>query len=188
MSAVIHFDFELLNLIQTLHSDILDRLMIALTYLGSFGLPWLVAVIILVMRRETRRQGFVILFSMAIGLLLGSVVLKHLVIRERPFNSPAAIFTMRDLLITPPLDRYSFPSSHSITSFAAATGIALRGGRWGVPALVLAALISFSRVYLYVHFPTDVIAGALIGVLCTLGVGKLADLLEKHIAKKAARV
>ena len=97
------------------------------------------------------------------GLLLGEIALKNIICRPRPFQDMPGI----PLLIPPP-SGYSFPSGHSCASFAAATIIFLKDRRPGAAALALAALIAFSRVFLFVHYPTDVLAGSLLGVLCAL--------------------
>lgn len=99
-----------------------------------------------------------------IGALLCNVTLKPLVARLRPFEIAD---TMRQLLIDPPSD-FSFPSGHTTSSFAAATALAAARARGGLAAMILAAVIAFSRLYLYVHYPTDVIAGALIGAFSGL--------------------
>ena len=100
---------------------------------------------------------------MALGLCLlcGNLLLKPLIGRIRPFNVQDAI----TLLIAAPLD-YSFPSGHTMSSFAAAMVLLLTDRRMGIPAMLLAGLIAFSRMYLYVHYPTDILGGALLGILC----------------------
>ena len=106
------------------------------------------------------------LLSMLAAFLVGEVFLKNVVDRPRPFQTyPGAV----QLLIQEPAS-WSFPSGHSAASFAAATVIFAYFRRWGAAALGLAALIAFSRVFLFVHYPTDVLAGAALGALCALGV------------------
>lgn len=90
--------------------------------------------------------------------VVGNLILKNLVARSRPFS----LNTTVNLLISAPTD-YSFPSGHTMASFVAAMILYHTDKRLGIPALMLAFLIAFSRLYLYVHFPSDVIAGALIG-------------------------
>ena len=96
-------------------------------------------------------------------LLIGNLTLKPLVARIRPYD--VAGF---DQLLIGKLSDYSFPSGHTLASFAAATVLVVMDRKWGVVALIIATLISFSRLYLYVHFPTDVLAGFVIGVIISL--------------------
>ena len=91
--------------------------------------------------------------------------LKNIIARERPYNTEEALLTVENLLIGAPSGRFSFPSGHAISSFSAATVILLYSKKLGIPAIILAALICFTRLYLYVHFPSDVICGALFGIL-----------------------
>ena len=93
------------------------------------------------------------------------MVLKNVIARERPYNTEGALLTVENLLIGAPSGRFSFPSGHAISSFSAATVILLYSKKLGIPAIILAALICFTRLYLYVHFPSDVICGALFGIL-----------------------
>lgn len=97
--------------------------------------------------------------GLACCAVIGNLILKNLVARSRPFFFNTAV----DLLISVPTD-YSFPSGHTMSSFTAAVILYHADKRLGIPALILAFLIAFSRLYLYVHFPSDVIAGALIGI------------------------
>ena len=108
------------------------------------------------------------LFSIIIGFLVGNVALKNIFERQRPCWIDPSV----PLLVHVPSD-FSFPSGHSMASFAGATAIYLNHKTWGIPALVLAALIGFSRLYLFVHFPTDVLAGTLVGILSALAVRKI---------------
>lgn len=174
---ITNIDFMILNSLQTLRSPALDWIMAALTYIGSTGLLWIVPGLVLFCRRRTRKSGAVILGAMLLGQLLGTMILKNIVMRPRPFAFPQALMTADTLVIPPPMGRWSFPSSHTVTAFAGGAGIFLIHKKWGVVALITAALIGVSRLYLYVHFPTDVLAGAALGAVCAL----LVELIMKKI-------
>lgn len=179
-------DFTVLNLIQHLRCPPLDTVMIILTFLGDYAIPWTIAALFLLLKKGERRRGLTIALAMIIGIITGSVILKHVFLRERPFNNPAGLLVLNDLILSPPVDRFSFPSGHSITSFAAATGIFMWNRKFGAAALALAGLIAFSRLYVYVHFPSDVLAGIVIGILCAVAADRFTAFLENKIIKKGS--
>lgn len=157
-------DFGILDFIQThLRSGLMDRMMPFITQFGNAGWLWILLGLGFAATRRYRERGFKMLLALAGCLLVGNLTLKPLVARMRPF----ALREEMLLLIAAPTD-FSFPSGHTMASFAAATVLFLEDRSLGIPALVLAALIAFSRLYLYVHFPSDVACGLVIGVL--LGV------------------
>lgn len=130
------------------------------TLLGNGGWFWLVSAMLLLIPKKTRGIGIAALLALIIGALITNVTLKNLVARTRPYEVVDGL----KLLIARPRD-YSFPSGHACASFAAAmVYYRMAPKRWGVPAVILAALISFSRLYVGVHYPSDVLAGALIGI------------------------
>ena len=137
----------------------LDAVMPAVTSLGNGGLVWIAVALILTAVKKYRVAGIAVLIALILNLLIGNVILKPLIARVRPCDINTAV----KLLIPRPTD-YSFPSGHTLSSFAAATVIFLRDKRFGTAALILASLIAFSRLYLYVHYPTDVLAGIVIGI------------------------
>jgi undecaprenyl-diphosphatase len=104
-----------------------------------------------------------VMCALLIGALIGEVGLKHLVCRPRPFIVNPDVIPP----ITPP-SGYSFPSGHSCSSFVAVTIMFVRDKRIGIPALVLGILIAFSRLYNYVHFPSDVLCGILLGIISAI--------------------
>ena len=160
IDAVTRGDLAILDFMQAhLSCGFLDTVMPALTRLGDSGVIWIVLAAALLLFPRTRKYGLAAALALVIGALLCNVTLKPLVARLRPFEIAD---TMRQLLIDPPSD-FSFPSGHTTSSFAAATALAAARARGGLAAMILAAVIAFSRLYLYVHYPTDVIAGALIG-------------------------
>lgn len=147
---------------QHCHTDWLDTVMPVISWLGNSGAVWiLLGLGILVLSRRQRATGFQVLLALLLSLIICNLILKNGVGRIRPFALNDAV----ELLIPPPGDP-SFPSGHTSASFAAAAVLLLTRwrGRWA--ALVLAGLIAFSRLYLYVHFPTDVLGGLVVGVLC----------------------
>lgn len=143
-------------------NPVLDEIMIAVSRLGNKGIIWIVIGLLFLLfglrKKEWLRRGWMVLFSLAGDVLLCNVILKPLVNRTRPY----------DLLgyetIIPALSDPSFPSGHTAASFAAATAIYAIDKRWGTAAYLFAAVMGFSRLYLGVHFPTDVLAGAVCGV------------------------
>ena len=134
--------------------------MTAVTGLGDGGWIWISLTVLLLLFPGTRKTGMAMALSLVLELLLCNVILKPLVARVRPFDVNTAI----QLLVAPPSDD-SFPSGHTAASFAAASALYFSKSRLWIPAAVLAVLIGFSRLYLYVHYPTDVLAGALLGIL-----------------------
>ena len=183
MELISQLDFGLINALQASRSEFLDGLMIILTFLGSFALPWVIVSLRLLIKPGQRKYGFVILLGMALAMLIGSATLKHIVMRDRPFNDPLGLLTVNDLIIPVPADRYSFPSGHALSSFAAATGIFMWDKVGGLMAYILAAGIALSRVYLYVHFPSDILAGALLGILCAAAAKWIVDKVEKMLIR-----
>lgn len=162
------WEFEFLYWLQGLHTGWLDWLMTRITMLGDHGFFWVGLGVILFCLKRTRKIGFAMLISIALGGLVGNIVLKNLIARQRPCWIDPDV----GLLVKIPWD-YSFPSGHTMVSFEGAVSILLIKKRWGILALVLAVLIMISRLYLFVHFPTDVLAGMVIGISIAIGVNRL---------------
>lgn len=158
-------DFLILNAIQTMRNSFLDLFMPIITYLGSGGAIWILAALVLLRFKKSRKAGFTVLLALLIGYILSTVILKDIVARERPFNTAGAMLRAEDLLIGVPSGRFSFPSGHALSSFSAAAILFAYDRKIGIPSLILASLIAFSRLYLYVHFLSDVLFGAVLGVL-----------------------
>ena len=158
------FEFSILNLIQGLRTPMFDQIVIFITSLANY--VWYILIIGLLLNKPTRKIGVVLVVAMILQYLINAGILKHLFARVRPCN----VDTTVELLIKRPKG-FSFPSGHSAAAFCVVGvlyGAKIRELFW--PVLVLAILIGFSRLYLYVHFPTDVLAGALCGFLIGYGV------------------
>lgn len=163
----------------------MDRLMVIVTMLGNGGAVWLLTGAALLVSRRTRKLGFSLIIAVGVTAVVCSLGLKPLIARPRPYEVNPTI----QLLISRPTD-FSFPSGHTAASFAAATVLALGHCRYRKAAAVLAVLIAFSRLYLYIHFPTDVLAGALLGVLlgwCSFTVVRLAFRRRTPIERRNKR-
>ena len=153
-------ELEILHAIQELHRDWLSPIMILLSTIGEGGMCWIVASLVLVCIPRTRRCGLTMMASMALTYLLGNILLKNLIARPRP----CAIDTSVTLLVPFPSE-YSFPSGHTSNGFSAAVTIFGYHRKAGVAALLIAATIAFSRMYLFVHYPTDILGGIILGTL-----------------------
>ena len=140
--------------------------MLGLSYMAEAGAVWIIIGIVLIFFRKTRPAGVCLIASIALGFLVGDIVIKHIVARPRPFLVNTGI----DLNIIAPTG-HSFPSGHCVAAFAATTSLfgMLKEKRWiAFSALGLAVLIAFSRLYNYVHYPSDALCGILLGILCGL--------------------
>ena len=162
LETITNLDANILLFIQDyVRTPWLTPLMKFLSLIGELGAVRIVLTIILLIRKNTRRAGLVVLISMAVTFVLVSFMIKPAVHRVRPFNLYPAI----QVLGVVPSD-YSFPSGHTSNGFAAAlVMLRMLPRRAGVPAVILAALIAFSRLYVGAHYPTDVIAGLLIALV-----------------------
>lgn len=165
--VILRADQAILNGIQDLlRCEFLDVFLAFVTKLGNAGFIWILLGLILCCFQKWRRTGVILLCSVAAAFLIGEVAIKPMVGRLRPFMDNAAV----QLLIDPPRG-FSFPSGHSMSSFAAATALFLCGNRrvswlWYLGAV----LIALSRLYLYVHYPSDVLTGAVLGCLTAWAV------------------
>ena len=148
----------------------LDPIMAALSIFGNYGMGWIILALPLLIPRKTRTAAATALVAMLIGALAGEFALKHIVCRPRPYLTYEQFhgFAMPFTLNTGPHGGYSFPSGHSCCAFAAAVSSFKINKRVGVITTIVAALVAFSRLYNYVHFPSDVLAGTVIGILCAL--------------------
>lgn len=134
--------------------------MCVVTRLGDKGILWLVIAAILLFFKKYRKCSVTMVTGLLSGVLIGNVLLKNIIARPRPCWLNTAV----DMLISVPTD-YSFPSGHTLSSFIAVTVLMYYNRYFGFAGLIMALFIAFSRLYLYVHFPTDVLAGAVLGVL-----------------------
>lgn len=156
-----NIELSILDWIQTLHTPFLDKIMVFITRLGDAGIIWIMLSIVLFLIPKTRKSGAVMVVALVVDVLLCNIVLKNLVARTRPYDVNTGVH-----LLVAKLHDYSFPSGHTAASFASVTALYLAGEKklWKF-ALVLACLIAISRLYLYVHYPTDVLGGILFGVI-----------------------
>ena len=161
------WEISFLNSIQTgIGNPVLDQFFKYFTMLGD-PIVFIVFCLILLVPRRTRKMGFQIGIAMLLGVLIGNLILKNAVARPRPFTQPGALIDAAHLLIKQPSD-YSFPSGHTMAAFNAALIVFYNDKRWGVLALFGAVMLAFSRMYVFVHYPTDIIGGIFIAVFSSL--------------------
>lgn len=157
--SITEIDFSILDYIQSNWSNaFLDFIMPKITFLGNAGLIWILAAVMMLIFKKYRKNGIMLVISLGCCFVIGNLLLKNIVARPRPCWINESV----NMLISIPTDS-SFPSGHTMSAFAAAAVIMYTNRKWGIAAYILAVLIAFSRLYLYVHFPTDVMAGAVIG-------------------------
>ena len=174
-------ELRFLDFLQTIHTPLLDKILAFITSLGNVGIIWIVLAVVLLILPKTRKAGIIVAAALLMDLILCNLILKNLVARVRPYDVNTAIA----ILIKKPLD-FSFPSGHTAASFAAMTALFLAKMKkaW-IAALVLAVLIAFSRLYFYVHYPTDVLGGAIVGILSGIIGYAIVEKLDK--CRKTAR-
>ncbi len=198
---IVGIDAAIYTFVDGIMNPTLNAIMTFITHLGDTpGIIWFVIGICLLIPRKTRKLGVLLFAGLAISGLINNVVLKDLIQRERPFllweKNPEVwlragyTYEWPELIEKPKPESWSFPSGHTSTSIGAAFALLLgcckKGEKKylsvGIPAFIISLLIGFSRIYVHVHFPTDVIAGALVGLIC----GFIAFLLiDKLFMKKA---
>ncbi len=146
-----------------LHTAFGDKFFSIITHLGSAVFVIALAVVLLFFRK-TRRTGITAGGALLIGFIIGNLILKPLIDRMRPFDFEEGLNIFKS--ITDGLGDKSFPSGHSLAVFEAAVSIWLvKGKKFGIPALVVALTVAFSRLYLCVHYPSDVLVGAILGTV-----------------------
>ena len=185
-TSAISFDLPVLDWIQAnMQSGFMDKFMPFITKFGDHGTFWMIVAALLFLFPKTRKTGLGMAIAMMIGLLVCNVTLKPLVGRIRPYDLQAELGVTIQLLGERMHD-FSFPSGHTIASVEAAVVMMKNSKKLGIPAMILAVLISFSRLYLYVHYPTDVIASIILGTLFALIGDALAGLITSkvHFGKK----
>lgn len=162
LQSVQNLDGEiLLQIQQHLRTDMLTPLMKFVTFLGNGGWFWILCAVVLLAIPKTRKTGYAAVLSLIFGVIVTNLLLKNIVARPRPFAEIEALIP----LIAKPTD-FSFPSGHTTASFAVAlVMLRMLPKKIGIPAVVLAALVAFSRLYLGVHYPTDVLAGFVVALV-----------------------
>lgn len=138
------------------------------TMLGEAGIFWIVLGICLICFKKTRTSGIVMLLSILIGFCINDFVLKNLFARPRPFSENAQMAEFLESISLKKPSGFSMPSGHSYVAFNGAMILALFHKKRGAIAFVLSFLIAFSRIFLCVHYPTDVLVGSILGILTAL--------------------
>ena len=177
MEWLLEMDGKLLLWLKEAFSHpVLDKIMTFISSLGNKGFIWIAIGVLFLLfgckNKKWKNDGFLVLFSLAANFLACNVILKLLIDRTRPY------YVLDYTPLIPPVGDPSFPSGHTSASFAAATAIYVINKKWGAVAYVFAAVMGFSRLYLGVHFPTDVLAGALVGTAAAIGIIRIFD--AKH--------
>lgn len=169
-------EFAILDFIRDkLSNEPMDAIMKALSFLANAGWIWIVLAVLFLIFPKTRKIGFTVACALIFSLIICNLTIKPLIARIRPYDLREGI----ELIISAPTD-FSFPSGHTSISFAGAAAIFSQNKKYGIAAITLAVFIAFSRLYLYVHFPTDVLGGMIVGTLC----GILGYFVTKYINKR----
>lgn len=189
MDFIMNFDFSILDFIaENIRIAFLNPIMMGFSLLVHKGIGVLVLGIILLIPRKTRYAAVIALVSAVVALLLGEFAIKLLVQRPRPFVLYEE-FHSRAIpagLVLEKASGYSFPSMHTAFAFSFATSMFVFSKKVGIIAIIIALLIGFSRLYNYVHFPSDVLAGAFLGVIVSIFVILIFNKL--NIEKKVLKI
>lgn len=168
-------ELDFLLALQQLHNPILDQIMVVITTLGNAGWFFILTGIVLFCIKKTRKTGVQVLLSLLFSLILCNLILKGLVERMRP----CWIMPDIQLLIANPKD-FSFPSGHTSASVATAISIYTYHRKYGMIMFGLAIAIAFSRMYLFVHFPTDILGGLFAGSVSAFCAHQIIKGMQKR--------
>ena len=200
--SFLSFDLSVFQWIQGIQNDFLDAVLVGVTTLGNAGAIFIVLGLGLFITKKYRKAGFAVIVALLVMLICNDLFLKEFFARPRPFNlfdsDPQKYAEWGRAYIYPELvqkpSSYSFPSGHTSSAFAAAIALLWQNRKWGVPVTIFAALMGFSRIYVEVHYCTDVIAGVVSGAVCALvavlivkylfpvvdkGINKLSDKIKR---------
>ena len=174
------FDFPILDWIQeTLKCGFLDAVMPVITMFGDGGIFWILCSLALICTKKQRRTGLSMLLALIFGVIICNAMMKPLIGRIRPYDLKDQMGITIPLL-TERMHDFSVPSGPPIASFEASVALLLGNKKLGIPAVILAILIAMSRLYLYVHYPTDVIVSVFLGI----GFAFLATAIVKKLPEK----
>ena len=177
-------ELQILHWFESLHNPVTDPIMYAITCLGNAGIFWILlcAVFLFIpVFKKDRKLGLSMAIALILSLIMCNGIMKNLLARIRPFNADPTFENLYGIFNG--IKDWSFPSGHTSASFAAALAIILWDRKKGIPAVILAALIAVSRLYLTVHYPTDVLASLLLGSL----YGVIGYFITKLIMKKSEK-
>ncbi len=183
--SLLGFDLSVFQWIQSIQNGFLDALMVGVTTLGNAGAIFIVLGFVLLFTKKYRKAGLAVLVALIVMLLCSDIFLKEFFARVRPFNlfesNPEKYAVWGTAYVFPELvykpSSFSFPSGHTASAFAAATALLWYSRKWGIPTIVFAAVMGFSRIYVQVHYCTDVFGGIVAGIIC----GLIAVLIVKFL-------
>lgn len=183
MNQFLTWDLSVLDWIaKHVQSDFMDQFMPLVSKMGDKGIAWILLALILLLIPKERPRGLQILLALGFSAVFCNLLLKNLVGRVRPFDLVSGI----ELLVSAPLD-YSFPSGHTSAAFAAATVMMMNRWHFRYYLLGFAVLMAFSRLYLYVHYLTDILGGVVLGVVAGVLAVKCYDLIVEGLQKRRRR-
>lgn len=178
MEFLWQLDSRILLWIQSLRQDWMTPFWKGITFLGDYGWFWIVLALAFLCFRQTRKTGVAVLLALLTGALITNVVLKPLFARTRPYEVIEGLV----LLVHRQKD-YSFPSGHSCAAFAGAAVCYRRLPRpYGTGLLILAGLLAFSRLYVGVHYPSDVLGGIMTGLLAAWTALKISSWYSRKVS------
>lgn len=191
-NSFLNFDLAVFQWVQSIQTPLLTKLMVIITTLGDEGIIFILLGIVLLFMKKHRKAGFAILVALVVMLVCNNLVLKELFARTRPFNLDETayawwyeIYKFPEMVHKP--SSYSFPSGHTSSAFAAALALVFYNRKIGIPTIVFAALMGFSRIYVEVHYCTDVIGAVIVSfiyaVFAVLIVNALYPKVEPLINK-----
>ena len=187
MDALLNMPWDgqfLIWLQENVRTDVLTPIMKLITHLGDKGIFWILIAVVMLFFKKTRPLGIMAGIALVFSVLINNVLIKPNVGRIRPYEVVDGL----KLLIERQHDP-SFPSGHSGASFAAAVVFLVKGPKKiGIPAIIMAALIAFSRLYVGVHYPTDVICGIITGTSCAIISFMIWSIVEKKASPKLAGI
>lgn len=176
-------DIKILSWVhEVFHSQTwLNYIMKYVTYIGEFGAAAIICAIVLLIFKKTRWAGVAVAAAFILDVLIVNVILKLSVNRARPWQTyPDLGFQEfhHSISVREPTDS-SFPSGHTASLFAAAVALVMYYKKKGIPALAVAFVVALSRIYLCMHYPSDVLGGMIIGSVCGVGGFYLGKLIKK---------
>ena len=184
-SLAVSFDLPILDWIAAnIWCPVLDVAMPIITMFGDAGIFWIAVSVLFLITKKHRKTGIGMALALIMGLLVCNIWLKPTVARTRPYDFQMEYFMKEIPLLAGTRHDFSFPSGHTIASFEAAVVILLNNKKLGIAAMILAVLIAFSRLYLYVHYPTDVIFSVLLGTICAFIGNYLARKIMDRLPEK----